>query len=350
MKTGLWKSALGCAAYSSMVMRFICEKLGFHLQSSNRDLAASLTIVKKELSKSTPGCAAYSSKVMRVIREKFGLHLQSSNRVLALSHRRIGTFRVYPWMCRMLPKSHMGCPQELGLDLQLSNRVRAPSLTIAKKGLWKSTPGCAVYSSKVMWVICKKLGLHLQSSIRVLAASSTIGEMEISESTSGCASCSPRVIWIVHGELGLHLQSSNRVLSLSLTIVEKRLYEFTPGCAACSPRVMYLIQEDLGCYFQSSNWVLSPSLTYHEKIFQSLPLDIPHALWGSYGLLGRTLAGTFKICPPPAWPPVSRNLFLLHAFCHCTPEVCRIGIWIVLTLLKVHFGVQDIQLYNTSSF
>ena len=62
------------------------------------------------------------------------------------------------------------------------------------------------------------------------------------------------------------------------------------------------------------------------------------------------MAATFKICPPPAWPPVLRNLFLLHAFRHCTPEVCRIGTWIVLTLLEVNFGVQDIQLNDASSF
>ena len=63
----------------------------------------------------------------------------------------------------------------------------------------------------------------------------------------------------------------------------------------------------------------------------------------------RTLAPTFKICPPPGWPPVSRNLFLLHAFRHCIPEVCRIGTWIVLTLLEVNFGVQDIQPNDASS-
>ena len=48
--------------------------------------------------------------------------------------------------------------------------------------------------------------------------------------------------------------------------------------------------------------------------------------------------------------PVSRNLFLLHAFCHGMPEVCRIGTWIVLTLLEVNFGVPDIQLHDASLF
>ena len=72
---------------------------------------------------------------MRVIREELGLHLQSSNQVLTLSHREKGTFRVYPRMSRVLPKGHVGCPRELSLYLQSSNRVRAPSLTIAKKGL-----------------------------------------------------------------------------------------------------------------------------------------------------------------------------------------------------------------------
>ena len=72
---------------------------------------------------------------MRVIREELGLHLQSSNQVLALSHRGKGTFRVYPWMRRVLPKGQVGCPRELGLYLQSSKRVHTPSLTIAKKGL-----------------------------------------------------------------------------------------------------------------------------------------------------------------------------------------------------------------------
>ena len=101
----------GYAACSPRVMWVIRGELGLHLQSSNRVLAPSLTIAKKGLSKSTPGCAACSSKVMRIIREELGLHLQSSNRVLALSHRGKGTFRVYPWMRRVLPKGHLGCPR-----------------------------------------------------------------------------------------------------------------------------------------------------------------------------------------------------------------------------------------------
>ena len=150
----------GYAACSPRVMWVISGELGLHLQSSNRVLAPSLTIAKKGLSMSTPGCAACSSKVMCVIKEELGLHRQSSNQVLALSHRGKGNFRVYPWMRRVLPKGHMGCPQELGLYLQSLNRERALSLTIAKKGLSKSTPDCAACSSKVMRVIREELGLH----------------------------------------------------------------------------------------------------------------------------------------------------------------------------------------------
>ena len=99
----------GYAACSPRVMSVIRGELGLHLQLSNRVLAQSLTIAKKGLSKSTPGCAACSSKVMRIIREELGLHLQLSNRVLAMSHRGKGTFRVSPWMRRMLTKGHVGC-------------------------------------------------------------------------------------------------------------------------------------------------------------------------------------------------------------------------------------------------
>ena len=47
---------------------------------------------------------------MWIFREELGLHLQSSNRVLALSHRGKGTFRVCPWIRRVLTKGHVGCP------------------------------------------------------------------------------------------------------------------------------------------------------------------------------------------------------------------------------------------------
>ena len=92
-------------------MQVIREKLGLHLKSSNRVLAPSLTFAKKGLLKSTPGCATCYSKVMRVVCEELSLYLQSSNRVLALSHHGIGNFIVYPWMRRVLPKGHVGCPQ-----------------------------------------------------------------------------------------------------------------------------------------------------------------------------------------------------------------------------------------------
>ena len=197
-----------------------------------------MTIGKNGLSKSTPGCATCSSNVMRVIREERGLHLQSLNRVLALSHCGTGTVRVYPWMHRILPKGHVDFPQGSRPLSSIIESSMYPVFDYCENGTLKVTPGYAACSSKVMQVIHEKLGLHLESSNRVLAPSLTIAEKGLSESTPGYAAYSPRVIWVVHRELGLHLQSSIRVLALSLTIAEKRLQESTPRCAACSPRVM----------------------------------------------------------------------------------------------------------------
>ena len=121
-------------------MLVIHEKLGLLLQSSNLVLAPSLTIAKKGPSKSTPGCAACSSKVMQVICEELGLHLQSSNRVLAQSYRGKGTFRVYPWMSRVLPKGHVGClggTQPLSSIIELSMR---PVFDHREKGTLKVYP------------------------------------------------------------------------------------------------------------------------------------------------------------------------------------------------------------------
>ena len=118
-------------------MWVICRELGLHLQSSNRVLAPYLTTAKMGLSKSTPGCAVYSSKVMRIIRDELCLHLQSSNRVLALSHRGKGTFRVYPWMRRVLTKGYVDCPRGTWPLSSIIKSSTHPVIDHRKKGTLK---------------------------------------------------------------------------------------------------------------------------------------------------------------------------------------------------------------------
>ena len=130
----------GYAACYPRVMWIICGELCLHLQSSNRVLAPYLTISKKGLSKSTPGYAACSSKVMRIIRKELGLHLQSSNRVLTLSHRGKGTFKVCPWMRRVLTKGHVGCPRGTRSVSSIIKSSTHPVINHPEKGILKVYP------------------------------------------------------------------------------------------------------------------------------------------------------------------------------------------------------------------
>ena len=77
---------------------------------------------------------------MRVIREDLSFDLQSSNRVLTLSNRGKGTFKVYPWMRRVLPKGQVGCPwgtQPQSSIIELSMR---PVFDHREKGTLKVYP------------------------------------------------------------------------------------------------------------------------------------------------------------------------------------------------------------------
>ena len=173
----------------------------------------------------TYGNTASFPRVMWVICEEHTLHHQSSNRVLALSHHGKGTFRVYSWMCRMLPKGHLGCPlgtQPLSSIIELSMH---PIFNHREKGTLKDYPwlrhvlfkGNAGYPRET-----QPPSLIMKSSTCPIF---NHREKGLLESFPGYAVCSPRVIWVVHRELALHLQSSNRVLVLALssTITEKRL-------------------------------------------------------------------------------------------------------------------------------
>ena len=77
---------------------------------------------------------------MRIIREELGLHLQSSNRVLALSHRGKGTFRVCPWMRRMLTKGHVGCPRGTRPLSSIIESSTRPVIDHREKGTLKVYP------------------------------------------------------------------------------------------------------------------------------------------------------------------------------------------------------------------
>ena len=92
------------------------------------------------LSKSTPDYTACSSKIMRIIRADLGLHLQSSNQVLALSYRGKGTFRVCPWMRRVLTKGHVGCPRGTRPLPSIIKSSRCPVFDHREKGTFKVYP------------------------------------------------------------------------------------------------------------------------------------------------------------------------------------------------------------------
>ena len=87
---------------------------------------------------------------MRVIRDELGLHLQWSNRVLALSHRGKVTFRVYPWMRRVLPKGHVGCPRGTRPLCSIIESSMRPVFDHREKGTLKVYP----------WLCCVLFKVH----------------------------------------------------------------------------------------------------------------------------------------------------------------------------------------------
>ena len=251
------------------------------------------------LSKGHVGCPRGTRPVSSII--------ESSTRPV-FDHREKGTLKVYPWLRRVLFKGPTRYPRE----------TRPPSSIV-------ESSTCPVFDHRVKGTFRVYPWMH-----RVLAKGhlgcprGTRPPSSIIESST-----STRPVFDHRGKETL------RVYPWMCCVLPK-VHVAYPG----GPWLLLSIVElSTFTVFVASRKELSKS-----------PLDAPGALCGLYGLFGRTMAATFKICPPPAWPPVSRNLFLLHAFRHCPPEVFRIGTWIVLTLLEVNFGVQDIQLNDASSF
>ena len=177
-------------------------------------------------------------------------------------HRGKGTFRVYPWMHRVLPKGHLGCPWGTRPPSSIVESSTRPVFDDRGKETLRVYP----------WMCCMLPKGYVAY---------------------------PGGPWLLRSIV----EPSTFTIFVSS---RKELSKSTPRCAACSLRIIQIVRENLGRYFQNL----------------------------SATLLAASVAQSF----------------FLHAFPHCTPEVCRIGTWIVLTLLEVNFGVQDIQLNDASSF
>ena len=129
-----------------------------------------MTIAEKGLSASAPGCAACSPTVIWVVDRELGLHLQSSNRILALSLTIVGK-RLYE-STPGCTAYHVAYPGEPWL---LHSIVEPSTITIfvaSRKEYSKSTPTSTACSLRIIQIIKKNLGRYFQNlSATHLAAS-----------------------------------------------------------------------------------------------------------------------------------------------------------------------------------